>query len=282
MNKTVSIGVPIYNEDKFLRYTLDSLTSQSYPDIEIIICDNASTDNSEEIVKEYMQTHKNIRYHREKTNKGVAHNFINALELSDSKYFMWAGGHDVWSKNLIETAVKLFESHENASIVYSKTIWIDEDNNELAKESGWYDTRGMHPVERFFTVIWGNIHPILGLMRTEYLNNTRIINTPGGDLIVISSMALKGDILHSEEATCYRRELTQRRDESYEERIKRYQNDHFKVPVGLLNKLIPLMRLPTELFIIILTSKLRYLDKFYLLFLAFPTFFIKYLVARKK
>lgn len=282
MNTLISVGMPVYNEEKFIRQALDSLISQTFQNIEIIICDNASTDKTPDIIQEYIEKNNNIKYYKETTNKGSLYNFVKAFELSNSKYFMWASGHDIWSANLIEKIINQLELNPGASIGYGTTVWIDENNSEAQRQSGWIDTRGMHPVERFFSTIWGNVHPILGIMRSKDLKSTRFINTAGTDLIILADMALKGDFLHVAESTCYRRELNIRANESQQDRIKRYQHKNFKLSSGVFNKLLPLLRLPIELTIIIIKSKLSIIEKSYLLFAAFPTFLIKYLVAQKK
>ncbi len=282
MATLVSIGMPVYNEEKFIRQSLDALLSQTFKNINIIICDNASTDNTSTIIHEYMDNYNNIKYYRETKNKGSLYNFKKAFERSDSKYFMWASGHDLWSSNLVETIIERLELSPNASIGFATTIWIDENNSEAQRQSGWIDTRGMHPVERFFSTIWGNVHPILGVMRSKDLRTARFINTVGTDLIILAGMALKGDFLHIPESTCYRRELNIRANESQQARFKRYNNKDFMLSSGVLSKLLPLLHLPIELMFVILKSELTILEKTYLLFAAFPTFLIKYLVAKKK
>ena len=281
-NNLISIGVPIYNEEKFIRQALDTLLSQSYQDIEIIVCDNASTDRTPEIIQEYMKTHANIKYYREDTNKGSLHNYIKAFQLSNSKYFMWAGGHDLWSSNLIKETVEQLESHPDAAIAFATTVWINELSEPAQRESGWCDTRAMHPIERFITTIWGNVHPVLGVMRSDYLKSTPFVNIAGTDLIILCDLSLKGDFIHTPKATCYRRELNTRAEESHQERMKRYQHKDSKFSTTSLNKLFPLFHLPIQLFKVIIKSQLNMFDKFYLVIAALPTFLIKYLIARKK
>ncbi len=282
MTSIISIGVPVYNEEKFIEQTLQSLTSQTFQPIEIIICDNASTDNTPEIIKNYIKDRPDIKYFREEANKGSLHNYIKAFQLSDSKYFMWAGGHDLWSKNLIEEAVNTLESHPEAAIAFASTVWIDEKNKPAPRQSGWCDTRGMHPVERFLVTIWGNVHPVLGVMRSEYLKTAPFVNVAGTDLILLCDLSLKGNFLHIPDATCYRRELDTRIDETYNERMKRYRNKDFKLSINSLSKLFPLFHLPIELFKIVIRSQLTLSEKLQLLSVALPTFLIKYLIARHK
>src|ERR1700753_1165422 len=89
----VSIGLPVYNDDRFLAQTLDCLLSQSYRDFELIICDNCSTDKTEAICRSYADKDARIRYHRNRTNIGVSRNFNLSFRLSRGEYFKWAAAN---------------------------------------------------------------------------------------------------------------------------------------------------------------------------------------------
>ncbi len=282
MTPIISIGVPVYNEEKFIERTLQSLTSQSFQPIEIIICDNASTDKTPDIIRSYLKDHPNIKYFREEVNRGSLHNYIKAFHLSDSKYFMWAGGHDLWSENFIEEATNELESHPEAALAFATTVWIDENCVTSSRQSGWCDTRGMHPIERFLVTILGNVHPVLGIMRSDYLTTAPFVNVAGTDLILLCDLSLKGNFLHIPNATCYRRELETRIDESYSERMNRYRNKDFKLSTSNFGKIFPLFHLPVELLRIIIQSQLKPFEKVQLLIVALPTFLVKYLIARNK
>jgi len=71
----VSIGMPIYNEGKYIKHSLDCLVQQTYQNIEIIISDNCSSDNTNEICRGYADKYHHISYHRLLINTGIAENF---------------------------------------------------------------------------------------------------------------------------------------------------------------------------------------------------------------
>src|SRR5581483_12411158 len=96
----VSIGLPVYN-GKHLREALNSLQSQTYKNIEIIISDNASTDSTAKICRTYLRDSR-IKYIRQKANIGAAKNFNFVLSKAKGEYFMWAAGDDVWNENYIK------------------------------------------------------------------------------------------------------------------------------------------------------------------------------------
>jgi glycosyltransferase involved in cell wall biosynthesis len=110
----VSIGVPVFNGFPLLRHALDSLLAQDYGNYEIIISDNASTDNTQLICQQYAGRDSRIKYFRNEKNIGAPNNFKRVLELSEGKFFMWAAHDDTWSPNYVSTLVdKLCEFPES-------------------------------------------------------------------------------------------------------------------------------------------------------------------------
>jgi glycosyltransferase involved in cell wall biosynthesis len=85
----VSIGLPVFNGEKYLAEALDSILSQTYRDFKLIISDNASTDRTEQICREYAAKDRRIRYYRNEKNIGAPKNFNRVFELSSGKYFRW-------------------------------------------------------------------------------------------------------------------------------------------------------------------------------------------------
>ena len=275
----VSIGVPIYNEGRFLEESLLSLTSQSYETLEIIISDNASTDSTEEICRRLCSRDKRIRYFRSESNQGATANFKRVLDLAQGRYFMWASGHDLWSPNFVSECVRLLECEPNAVIAFGSCAWIDASGQPMDRASGWTDTRGMDWVGRFFSVFWGNMHPILGLMRLEVLKRIRFLSCAGTDLIMLSELALLGDFVHATLASWSRREF--RDDESYRERIRRYRSLQYGLSRSLFDRLFPVARLPIELTKVVLRSDISWFEKLSILAILVPAFPIKYVIGRR-
>lgn len=97
MNKLpfISIGLPVYNGERFLKETLNSVLNQTYQNFELIISDNASTDLTQKICREYKAKDNRVRYIRQKINKGGINNFKNVLDAAKGKYFMWIAADDM-------------------------------------------------------------------------------------------------------------------------------------------------------------------------------------------
>ena len=133
----LSIGMPIYNAEKFLRSRLDSLLSQTFTDFELIISDDASVDSTSEICREYISKDKRVQYIRQEKNIGGINNFHFVLHKAKGEYFFWAAQDDVILPGFIE---KNLEVLKNEKIVCSasqvkyygeKTKYIK--NNEDSK-----------------------------------------------------------------------------------------------------------------------------------------------------
>lgn len=97
----VSIGMPVYNGERFIKEALNSLLTQTFTNFELIISDNASTDGTEEICKEYAKNDPRIRYIRQTYNRGAIINFQFVLNEAVGEYFMWAAADDIWSNIFI-------------------------------------------------------------------------------------------------------------------------------------------------------------------------------------
>lgn len=112
----VSIGMPVYNGEPFIREALDSLLAQTFTDFELIISDNASTDGTEAICREYAAKDARIQYVRQAANRGSTANFQFVLDEALGEYFMWAAADDEWLPKFIETTVNCLQTDESASM----------------------------------------------------------------------------------------------------------------------------------------------------------------------
>jgi glycosyltransferase involved in cell wall biosynthesis len=274
----VSIGVPVYNEDRFLEESLQSLSSQNYANLEIIISDNASTDRTGEICREFSNRDTRIKYTRVEENRGVTENFRRVFELSHGKYFMWASGHDLWMPDVVSKCVEMLEAMPAAVIAYGSSSWIDASGKPMDRETGWVDTRGMNAVARFFSVFWGNMHPILGVIRSEALRKARLLSIAGTDLITLSDLALMGDIVHNRESSWVRREF--RKQETFKQRMGRYHNRDYALSRSLVDRIFPIFRLPFELMTVVIRSGISWFEKIGIIGILIPSMPVKYFVSR--
>jgi glycosyltransferase involved in cell wall biosynthesis len=124
---TVSIGLPVYNGERFLRETLDSLLSQSFGDFELLISDNASNDATAAICDEYSRRDSRIKYFRQPRNIGLFPNVHFVMEKACGEFFMVVGDDDVYHRDYIATLMQLIETYPQVGLAYSNYAFISED-----------------------------------------------------------------------------------------------------------------------------------------------------------
>ena len=136
----VSIGVPVYNGERYIRSALDSLLAQTFTDFEMIISDNASTDATYEICKEYEARDHRISLFRNDSNLGQIMNWRSVFDKSRGKYFMWGSEHDLWHPEFIEALVKALDDYPDLVLAYPLTVAIDAEGARLPIEPTKFDT----------------------------------------------------------------------------------------------------------------------------------------------
>jgi glycosyltransferase involved in cell wall biosynthesis len=105
----VSIGMPVYNREPYIPAVLDSVLSQTYRDFELLISDNASTDRTEAIGREYAARDSRIRYVRNATNLGLAGNYNSVFRLAVGEYFRWVAGDDLCAPESLAACVEVLD-----------------------------------------------------------------------------------------------------------------------------------------------------------------------------
>jgi glycosyltransferase involved in cell wall biosynthesis len=200
-NPLVSIGMPVYNGSEVMSEAIDSLLAQTMPDLELIISDNASTDNTKEICLDYASRDRRVRYVRNEANIGAFANFDRVVQLARGKYFMWASHDDLWEPDFIRACLEPLET-TNAILAYPNTLafYTDREDRWTIAHDDIEQTLGTQsPVGRLAKVFRGSEFWVLfyGLMRTEIVQ--RVIPLPKArapDMAFVALMALTGEFVH--------------------------------------------------------------------------------------
>ena len=197
----VSIGMPVFNGERFIADTIDSILAQTFADFELIISDNASTDGTEEIGRRYAAKDDRIRYVRNRENLGAAHNYNQAFYLSSGSYFKWACHDDILRPAFLEQCVEVLDRDPSAVGVYTGWAPIDEVGNRLDKYPARYPpwrADAPDPVSRTrFSFRMERRPPsaIYGLFRSDTLRRTGLYRPiHGGDHIMIAEISLYGTV----------------------------------------------------------------------------------------
>jgi len=122
----VSIGMPVYNDDRFLPEALDALLGQTFADFELIIADNGSTDGTGRICRDYARRDPRIRYVRHASNLGQAANFEFVLGEAKGEWFMWAASDDRWDRDFVERLLNAATSHPDNIGAFCPYVFTDE------------------------------------------------------------------------------------------------------------------------------------------------------------
>ena len=131
-NPLVSICIPTYNSAEYLRESLDSIVNQTYPNKEIIISDNASTDETEKIAKEYMEKHK-VKYYRNEKNIGAEANFTRCVELANGEYIAVFHSDDLYLPDMVKKQVEAFQKSPTIGAVFTMASLINSKNEVIGK-----------------------------------------------------------------------------------------------------------------------------------------------------
>ena len=121
----VSIGLPVYNGEKYLADSLESLLGQTYEDFELIISDNASTDGTAEICRRYGRQDPRIRYFRQSRNIGAGPNGNFVIDQSRGRLFKWASHDDVYAPDLLRRCIEALDAHPDTVLAHARTTAID-------------------------------------------------------------------------------------------------------------------------------------------------------------
>lgn len=128
----VSIVTPVYNAEKLIDKTIESVLNQTYKDFEMILVDDCSTDSSKEVIKSYSDIDKRIKYHKLDKNSGPAVARNKGIELSQGPYICFLDSDDLWLPTKLEEQLAFMEEKDIAFSFTSYSL-IDEAGNDLDK-----------------------------------------------------------------------------------------------------------------------------------------------------
>jgi glycosyltransferase involved in cell wall biosynthesis len=192
----VSIGLPVYNGERFLEEALRSLLSQTFTDFELIISDNASTDRTAEICKTHASADSRIRYFRSERNLGLAWNWNRVFALSSGEYFRWSAHDDLVDPRFLAAAVKVLDRDPTAVLCYSHEKFIDEKGQGLREYETPLKRAGFaKPQDRFrdLVLIDHLCLPIFGLIRADVLRATTGYGSyVASDRVLLAELSLFG------------------------------------------------------------------------------------------
>ncbi|MBC8481199.1 MAG: glycosyltransferase family 2 protein [Planctomycetes bacterium] len=197
----VTIGLPVHNGQSFIAEAIESVMTQTFTDLELLISDNASTDATPDICREFEKKDKRIKYLRNENNIGAVQNFNNLVALSTGTYFKWLAADNGLKPTFVEKSVILLDNNPEVILVTSKYIQRDEVANSWRFFDYDHDLTALKPVERFRQLLSrkglvcdrSNL-PIWALMRKSQLQKTPLLGSfIGCDDCLLLDLAIRGE-----------------------------------------------------------------------------------------
>ena len=206
----LTIGLPVYNGERFLAAALDSILGQTFGDFTLVVSDNASTDATVEIVQRYAERDDRILLLRSEMNRGAAWNYNRTFAECRSPYFKWAAADDLLAPTCVERLLDVLDAsppfvvlaYPFTQIVDAEGTPVDLYEDKLAASPGSPPHTRLRQVLR--NVEFGNC--IFAVMRSEALRKTRLHgNYPTADHVLLAELALLGEFRELTEPLFLRR-----------------------------------------------------------------------------
>jgi len=209
----VSIGLPVYNGANFVAEAIRSVLAQSLTDWELVISDNASTDNTVSICQEFAERDPRIIVHRNERNLGVAPNYNRAFELSRGRYFAWLAHDDLVGPEFLERCLRELEDDDQVLLAFPKLVFVDAQRRTIGRQIADLSVPGTTAVSRALQLLqlecqsndifWSQF----GLIRRSALEQTHLMNTyNGSDQVLLLEIALMGKFKQIDAELFFRRE----------------------------------------------------------------------------
>jgi len=210
----LTIGLPVYNGQNYVSESLDSLLAQTYTDFELIISDNASTDSTEEICRDYAARDSRIRYVRQQMNMGAAPNHNYLVQSARGRLFKWAAHDDLFAPKLVERCIEALEDRPELILAHAYMGTADEHGNTLAIYDYRLDTDSPRASKRFRSLMFTDGgDDFYGVIRTDVMRRIAPHNSyHNAGRKLVAEMSLYGPFHQVPEVMFFRREHPGRGD----------------------------------------------------------------------
>ncbi len=190
----VSIGLPVFNGERYVEDSVRSVLDQTFTDFELIISDNASTDRTVEIIEKVVDGDPRVVVLRNDVNRGAAWNYNNVFEQSNGEFFRWHAHDDLLEPELIARLVEALDD-DGIVLAHSWTRFIDDDGETTRHFVDDLGVTSERPSDRLVAAVRrvGYCNAVFGLVRRNVLARTALIGSfPGSDVPLIYELAVLG------------------------------------------------------------------------------------------
>lgn len=197
--RRLTIGMPIFNAQRYVGLAIESLLGQSFGDFELLISDNASTDNTRAICEDATRRDPRVRYLRNETNLGAARNYNRLVHEARSPFFKWAAHDDLHAPEHLARCMEAFDAGPpDLALVFPRTILIDAQGAESGRHTDNLTLDAPDPCARMRELVLrlGLCNAVFGVMRLDALKKTRLHGSYiSADRVLLMELALQGKFL---------------------------------------------------------------------------------------
>ena len=171
----LTVGLPVYNGELYLAESMNALLGQTYEDFELVISDNASTDSTSDICREYAKLDSRIRYIRQEQNIGLINNHNFLIRQASGEFFKLAAHDDIYARTLLERLVEALDCHPEVVVAHCWEARVDA-TGKLSHGLGYpVAVDGPRVAERFRSMLFdGWDDYVYGVIRTSVLRQTHL------------------------------------------------------------------------------------------------------------
>lgn len=208
----LSIGLPVYNGERFLAQAISCFLEQTFGDFELVVCDNASSDGTQQIGLDYAARDSRVRYTRNGRNLGAIANFNRTVALARAPLFKWAAHDDVYAPSYLAKCIEILDANPDVVLAHSDCAFIGEDGETFpwdAQHGAYVDPftgvrqrpddpnigNAAKPTERLWQVLSGArwATHVFGVVRRPILGQTNLLaNFVSSDRALLAELALLG------------------------------------------------------------------------------------------
>lgn len=205
----VSIGLPVYNGERFLAAAIESLLAQDFGDFELLLADNASTDATRSICEHFAERDNRVRLLASDVNRGASWNFNRVVEAARGEFFKWAADDDLYDPGFVSGCVAVLDNRPDVVVCFTQALEIDPEGAVFDERGPINVAAGPTAVERYRAVLFEEVYcyAVFGLIRMDVLRNTGLIGPyTTSDRVLLAELALHGRFFERNEAHFFHRE----------------------------------------------------------------------------
>ena len=205
----LTIGVPVYNGERYIEQTISSLLHQTYSDFVLIIADNASSDSTEEICRALQREDSRIAYLRHPENIGIFRNYDYVFHKAKTQYFKWSSSNDLYHREFLSTCIEVLDSRPEIALAVTRTLLFDSDPERGEPVPPLPALDDPNPVQRFIKLSSSLKlnNAMNGVLRRDLMARTSLNGVyMGSDLNMMGELILLGCFAEIPEYYFFRRQ----------------------------------------------------------------------------